>query len=111
MGSTKFKFNGGDVSILCSNCDKILKTSKDFSEQDWSALEGKGKVKSVYCENCKDTVIDLDDIIENAKDNSKSALKDIIPILSEDPEFRENLMRIVAEKMFDDLNNKKISNR
>ena len=88
--------------ILCSNCDKIVKTSKNFSEQDWIALEGKGKIKSIYCEDCKDNVIDLDDIIEN--DNSKSALKDIIPMLSEDPEFRENLMKIVSEKMLNNIN-------
>jgi len=104
MGSAKFKFNGGDVVILCSNCDKIVKTSKNFSEQDWIALEGKGKIKSIYCEDCKDNVIDLDDIIENSKDNSKSVLKDIIPMLSEDPEFRENLMKIVSEKMLNNIN-------
>ena len=107
MGNAKFKFNNGDVSILCSNCDKILKTSKDFTEQDWSALEGVSTVKSIYCDDCKDNVIDFDELIDNHKDISKGALKDLIPILSEDPEFRENLMRIVSEKMFNNLNNKK----
>lgn len=104
MGTAKFKFNNGNMAILCSNCDKVVKTGKDFTEQEWAAMEGKGNVKSIYCDSCKDVVIDLDEIIKDPKNTKLSALKDIVPMLSEDPEFRENLIKIVSEKMLNNIN-------
>lgn len=104
MGTAKFKFNNGNMAILCSNCDKIVKTGKDFTEQEWAAMEGKGSVKSIYCDDCKDVVIDLDEIIEDPKSNLGS-LKDLIPILSENPEFKENLVQIISEKMLTNITN------
>lgn len=103
MGTAKFKFNNGNMAILCSNCDKIVKTGKDFTEQEWAALEGKGDIASVYCEDCKDKVIDMDDIIKDSK-NNLGVLKDIIPMLAESPEFRENLVKIISEKMLNNIN-------
>lgn len=107
MGTAKFKFNNGDMAILCSNCDKILKNGKDFTEQEWMAIEGKGDVKSIYCDDCKDIVIDLDDVIKKSDHSNLGALKDILPVLAENPEFRENLMKIVSEKMLNNINPKK----
>lgn len=103
MGTAKFKFNNGNMAILCSNCDKIVKTGKDFTEQEWAAMEGKGDVKSVYCDECKDKVVDLDEIIKDPK-SELGILKDIIPMLAENPEFKENLVQIISEKMFNNLN-------
>lgn len=105
MGKAIFKFNGGKGALLCSNCSVIVKTGKDFTEQEWAALRGEGHVDSVYCNKCKDSVIDLDKVIENSKEDAKlSALKDIIPILVENPNFKEELIQIVSEKMFKDIN-------
>lgn len=102
MGTAKFKFNNGNMAILCSNCDKIVKTGKDFTEQEWAALEGKGDVASVYCEECKDKVVDIDEIVKDPKNNI-GILKDIVPMLMENPEFKENLIQIVSEKMLNNL--------
>lgn len=105
MGKAIFKFNGGRGALLCSNCSVIVKTGKDFTEQEWAALRGEGDVESVYCENCKDHVIDIDDIIEKSKnDDNLGKLKSIIPMLAENPEFKENLIQIMSEKMFNKIN-------
>lgn len=101
MGTAKFKFNNGNMAMLCPNCDKIVKTAKDFTDQEWKALEGKGDVKSIYCEDCKDKVIDLDEIIKS--DNNMSQLKNIVPMLAENPEFKEHLIRILSEKMLNNI--------
>jgi hypothetical protein len=103
MGTAKFKFNNGNMAILCSNCDKIVKTGKDFTEQEWKALEGKGEISSVYCNECKDKVVDLDEILKNPK-NDLGRLKDIIPMLAQNPEFKENLVQIISEKMLNNIN-------
>ena len=103
MGTAKFKFNNGNMAILCSNCDKIVKTGKDFTEQEWAAMEGRGDVKSVYCDECKGKVIDIDEIVNDPK-NNLGILKDIVPMLAENPEFRENLVRIISEKMLNNIN-------
>lgn len=103
MGKAKFKFNNGNVAILCSNCDKIVKKGHEFTEEEWSALEGKGNVPSTYCEDCKDKVVDLDEIMKDPK-NNLGMLKDIVPMLAENPEFKENLIQILSEKMFNKIN-------
>ena len=103
MGTAKFKFNNGNMTILCSNCDKIVKTGKDFTEQEWAALEGKGDVTSIYCGDCKDKVVDIDEII-NDPSSKLGVLKDIVPMLAENPEFRENLVKIISEKMLNNIN-------
>ena len=103
MGTAKFKFNNGNMAILCSNCDKIVKTGKDFTEQEWAAMEGKGEVESIYCTDCEDKVIDIDKIIKDKK-NDLGLLKDIIPILAENEEFKENLIQIMSEKILNTIN-------
>jgi hypothetical protein len=103
MGTAKFKFNNGNMAILCSNCDKIVKTGKDFTEQEWKALEGKGDVESVYCVDCKDKVVDLDKIING--ENNLGHLKDIVPMLAQSPDFKESLIQIMSEKILGSINN------
>lgn len=105
MGKAIFKFNGGRGALLCSNCSVIVKTGKDFTEQEWAALRGEGHVDSVYCNKCENSAVDLDEIINKSKEGEKlGVLKDIIPMLSENPDFKENLIQIVSEKMFNDIN-------
>lgn len=103
MGKAIFKFNGGQGVLLCSNCSVIVKTGKDFTEQEWAALQGKGEISSVYCNECKNKVVDLDEILKDPK-NDLGRLKDIIPILAQNPEFKENLVQIISEKMLEKLN-------
>ena len=103
MGTAKFKFNNGNMAILCSNCDKIVKTGKDFTEQEWKALEGKGEIESVFCEDCKDKVVDFDKIISTPNDKL-GALKDIVPMFAQNPDFKESLIQIMSEKFLKDIN-------
>ena len=105
MAETLFNFSNGTMNMLCSNCSKVVKTAKDFTETDWKVLEGTEKTKSSLCEDCKDKVIDYEDIIEDNKNDKLSQIEELLPLLSQSPEFRENLMKIISEKM---LNNLKI---
>jgi hypothetical protein len=47
------KFNGGNVAILCSKCRVIIKTGKDFTEEELKFVFEKGQLLPRYCEKCK----------------------------------------------------------
>lgn len=99
MGNVSFRFNNGKITLICPNCDKVIKTGEEMSKEEWEALEGGLDVKSIYCENCKDKEVDLESIDKS----NLGPLKDILPILSNDPEFRENLVKIMSEKMSNNI--------
>jgi hypothetical protein len=44
-----FKFNGGNGAILCSVCQKIIKTLKEFSDEEKQALLGKTVLPEQFC--------------------------------------------------------------
>jgi len=46
-----FKFNGGRGAILCSKC--IIKTGKDFTENEWRAYRGDIELEEQICNACK----------------------------------------------------------
>ena len=48
-----FKFNGGLGALLCSKCRVIIKTGKDFTEDEKKAMKGEINLPSQYCKNCK----------------------------------------------------------
>lgn len=49
-----FKYNGGLGALLCSSCRVIIKTGKDFTEEEIKAIKGKGPMlPAQYCSNCK----------------------------------------------------------
>lgn len=49
-----FKFNSGMGALLCSKCRVIIKTGKDFTEEELKAIKGKGPMPPPqYCEQCK----------------------------------------------------------
>jgi len=49
-----FKFNSGQLAILCSNCSVIIKIGKDFSEKEKEAAGGDGSLEPQYCSSeCK----------------------------------------------------------
>jgi len=53
-----FKFNNGDLALLCSKCSVIIKTGKDFTEKEMLACTDSGGVAKYwmpprYCDKCK----------------------------------------------------------
>lgn len=49
----KFKWNNGKLALLCSNCATIIKTGKDFTQDEFEAIKGNKDLESQYCEKCK----------------------------------------------------------
>lgn len=47
------KFNGGKLALLCSNCAVIIKTGKDFTEEELEFAKGKTVIPPLYCDKCK----------------------------------------------------------
>lgn len=50
------KFNGGLLAILCEKCSVIIKTGKNFTEEEIDYAKGKlDKVlPTQFCEKCKE---------------------------------------------------------
>lgn len=48
-----FKWNDGNLALLCSNCSVIIKTGKDFSPFEHSAIHGNVSLGPQYCKECK----------------------------------------------------------
>lgn len=48
-----FKYNGGLGALLCSNCRVIIKTGKDFTDEEIRAIKGLIEMPHQYCSNCK----------------------------------------------------------
>jgi hypothetical protein len=49
-----FKFNGGLGALLCSECSVIIKTGRDFTEEETQGILGKLELPAQFCQNCKD---------------------------------------------------------
>jgi len=47
------KFNGSKLALLCSKCRVIIKTGKDFTEEELKFVFEKGQLLPRYCEKCK----------------------------------------------------------
>lgn len=52
MLKAKFKFNNGNLAILCSECGIIIKEGKDFTEEEMLAVRGKKHLAAQYCNKC-----------------------------------------------------------
>jgi hypothetical protein len=48
-----FKFNNGNGALLCSKCRVIIKTGRDFTEEEIKAIKGKIDMSAQYCDKCK----------------------------------------------------------
>ena len=51
-----FKFNNGNGALLCSKCRVIIKTGKDFTEEEIKAIKSsleESKLPAQYCDKCK----------------------------------------------------------
>lgn len=106
MAETLFNFSNGTMNILCSNCSKVVKTAKDFTDRDWKILSNE-LIESTYCKECEDIVFELETKSDTTKKSDLDILKEILPYMNENPEFKENIIDIVSKKMFNDLNLKK----
>ena len=49
-----FKFNSGNLALLCSGCHKIIKVGHEFTEDELKACRGEKSIKPQYCENCNE---------------------------------------------------------
>ena len=60
-----FKFNMGVAAILCSRCRVIIKTGKDFTQEEWKAMRGESKLEAKFCNDCKAKIRDekIDSVI------------------------------------------------
>lgn len=58
-----FKYDNGNVALLCSNCHKIIKEGWKFSEKESKAIKGEVLLSSQYCEECTNKRKDLHEII------------------------------------------------
>lgn len=50
-----FKWNSGNLALLCSKCRKIIKEGKDFTEEEMIACRNTRDyyLPPQYCEQCK----------------------------------------------------------
>jgi hypothetical protein len=48
-----FKFNGGLLALLCSGCSVIIRTGRDFTEEELSAVQNDTELPARYCDKCK----------------------------------------------------------
>jgi hypothetical protein len=48
-----FKFNGGQLALLCSKCSVIIKIGSEFNEKEKTAVKGKVYLQPQYCDKCK----------------------------------------------------------
>jgi hypothetical protein len=53
MKQATIKYNNGNLAILCSKCSIIIKTKKDFNEEETMFSLGKSKLKEQFCDKCK----------------------------------------------------------
>ena len=53
MKKAIFKFNGSLGCILCSKCRVIIKTGKDFTNEEWQAFRGEIELEEQICGECK----------------------------------------------------------
>lgn len=47
------KYNGGQLALLCSGCRGILKTGKDFTEEEIRAAKGEIELPPQTCNTIK----------------------------------------------------------
>ena len=101
MAIGRFRITSKGINLLCSNCDNIIKTEKEFNEDEWKGLSGEN-IKSIYCENCdgikEEEISDKEEIFDLEK------LKNLLPLM-EDDKFKNNLLMGISEKLSKNIKN------
>lgn len=57
-GKIKFKVIAGDPAIICSKCNKVVKYSKFFTQEEWEAYRNHIKLSPVICNECLEDEFD-----------------------------------------------------
>jgi len=52
MSKAIFKFNSGNAAILCSGCHVIIKTGKDYTDDEILASKGEKYMDAQFCLKC-----------------------------------------------------------
>lgn len=53
MSKINYKFNSGNLAILCNKCSKIIKTGVDFTQEEKQDVQKKrSKLPAQYCSSC-----------------------------------------------------------
>lgn len=50
----KFKLVHDKYQLVCSKCNKVIKYSKQFTDEDWKAQRGEIKMDPQYCLECEE---------------------------------------------------------
>lgn len=53
-GKAKFKVIDGQPVLLCSKCSTIIKYARFFTDEEFSAAQGKTKMGCQYCDECEE---------------------------------------------------------
>lgn len=48
-----FKFNSGNLALLCSDCREIIKIGSQFSSKELLACSNKLDLQPQYCQQCQ----------------------------------------------------------
>jgi len=64
MGKATFKFNGGNLALLCSNCRTIIKVGFQFTDEEKAAARGEIEMDRRYCGACSPKGVDNPDDIQ-----------------------------------------------
>ena len=59
MTKAIFKFNNGNGALLCSQCSVIIKTGKDFTEEEGKAFKGEADLAPQFCDKCIKKIEDV----------------------------------------------------
>lgn len=49
-----FKYNSGNLALMCSFCNSIIKVGYEFTNEELEACKGNKKLERQYCQKCKE---------------------------------------------------------
>lgn len=95
----KFKFNNGNMALVCSSCGRILKTGSEFTEDEWKCLQGEADLGDRYCSDCEGVVKpETEDKVEDVMSKLEH-MKNILPIIKDNQDFQLNLYNSLMKKI------------
>jgi len=95
----KFKFNSGNMALVCSNCGCILKTGSQLTDEEWKVLRGEVKdVGDKYCDECIINGITTNDSSDDMMGDLNN-IKNILPHIKDNPEFQNELYKSLFKKI------------
>jgi len=58
MEKAIIKFNGGNLALLCSKCRVIIKTDKDFTQEELDFALREKHLDPQYCNKCNNLLLE-----------------------------------------------------